>query len=380
MLLAAVAVIAGAGLSVIVKRLVDAERDETRSYEMIGRLQEFRATSRSAVSNLRAFILTGSNQDSAAMEADLQSARAALDHYNEFLPENSDSATLLRDLGRLSSSATRVASLRHQFGAPTLAQDREVNEAIVGLESDLDQALSTRTRALETRRIQRQEEYLLTEISFAGTMLFGSLALAAAGLGLKREAAKRMLAEAQHQSIRHELTTAQALLQLHEKKDPVTGVLNREAFEEILAVEHRKSVESKAPFTLVIFELDQIRPIVQSRGREIADMVLAQAASIAKDCFRGGDVCCRYSESEFAIILPRTHLQNASIAAERARIAIESAEWPNCAVTASFGVAQANHQRDLLDLVSRAEQAVDYARRTGRNRVTAIKAHLPLAA
>lgn len=384
---AAFGLVSGVGLIVGVKRIFDSDKFERHNFDVVGRLEETRSSFRSAVSDMRAYILAADPQHQQAYLADCELTHSQLDQYTDLLgdgPEASaESSKLNSDLNSLTSAMNTAMSGRVDYGGgvtPKLSEDPQLTSLIGRMETDLGSQLSQHNNQLDVHRDLRQDDFLLTEIAFVCTMLFGSLTLALAAIGVRTEIARREAAEAKHASAKQDLLTAQAMLELSDQKDPETGLMNREAFEQILEQEYAIAFKSRSVLSIVIMDIDQFAQIREVKGPETCEIVLRQAAALIKDCFRGGDVACRYSETEFVIILPRTPLQNATIAAERARANVEKAEWPHCNITASFGAAQADFLRDHKELMSRAEQAVDYARRTGRNRVTAIRAYLPLSA
>ena len=382
-LCAAITVVAGCSLVVGARRIVNAERTERHNYEAIGRLEEARASMRSAVSNMRAFMLTADSVHQQACMSDVDDAREDVNQFSEIVDQFS-SATKLQTL--MSTSSSRMADLMNQRaeGGPTLAaklaDDPQLAESLGDVENGIAGLLTSQSNLIDVRREKRQDDFLLTEIAFLVTIISGFLSLILAAVSLKKESWKRRVAEAQHASAKQDLLTIQSMLDLSDQKDELSGLLNREAFKNILNQEYEKNRKNGLAISVLIVHLDQLLQVRETLGAAAADEVLRKAAGLLKDCFRGGDVLCRYGDTEFAVILPRTNLQNATIAAERARGLLEQTDWSGCNITGSFGVAQADFLKDRNELVSRAEQAVDYARRTGRNRVTAIRAYLPLSA
>jgi len=83
------------------------------------------------------------------------------------------------------------------------------------------------------------------------------------------------------------------------------------------------------------------------------------------------DVPCRYGGEEFAIILSATRIQEARVAAERFRKAIESSittfDGKRLSITSSIGVAQVNPGDDPILLIRRADDALYKSKEAGRN-------------
>ena len=101
--------------------------------------------------------------------------------------------------------------------------------------------------------------------------------------------------------------------------------------------------------------------------------MLAEVAALCKRCLREDDIVGRHGGEEFAVLLSHGGLMMAETAAERLRVAIETAiialpGGQRLSVTASFGCA-ANGKDGLEALVREADQALYAAKRLGRNRV-----------
>lgn len=380
---AALTVVAGSGMVFGARRIVASDRAERRSYEAVGRLEEARASLRSAVSEMRGYMLTAETTHQQVCLSDLDNVIEELNQFSEVSGRIQAVESIRRSVAETQSAMSAAMAARSDSGAVVaarLASDPILTNLIVRVENGIGEQLTSQSNQIGVHREKRQDDFLLSEIAFLGTMLFGTVAIVLAWLSLKREGQQRRIAETQHANAKQDLLTAQAMLEFSNQKDELSGLLNRDAFTQIFEQEFDKNRQSRLAISLVIVQLDQLSEIREVRGVDTYEEVVRQASSIIKESFRGGDVCCRYSDSEFAIVMPRTSLQSASVAAERARTLIEQAEWPDCNITASFGVAQADFLKNRAELVARAEQAVDYARRTGHNRVTAIRAYLPMSA
>lgn len=124
----------------------------------------------------------------------------------------------------------------------------------------------------------------------------------------------------------------------HSRRDSLTGLPNRRAFEERLPTELSRASRYDRPLALCLLDLDGFKGINDRLGHPAGDEVLRQVAAIlrrprlADDCFRiGGD--------EFAILMPETTLEEARIAGERTVDAIRDANLGDGALGASFGIA-----------------------------------------
>ncbi len=122
------------------------------------------------------------------------------------------------------------------------------------------------------------------------------------------------------------------------RSDALTGLLNRRAFEERLPVELARFSRSGRPLSLSLLDLDGFKRVNDRLGHPAGDEVLREVARIlgtsrvADDCFRiGGD--------EFAILMPGTTEEEATIAIERIADAVHSANLGDGEIGISFGLA-----------------------------------------
>ncbi len=181
----------------------------------------------------------------------------------------------------------------------------------------------------------------------------------------------------QHVAIRMGEINALTALRLHANTDPLTGVHNRRFFHDVLNRESERSKRHNQPLSLIILDIDHFKVINDTFGHLAGDQVLREIGRIIRENIRTIDTVCRYGGEEFAVILPQTELEAASLIAERLRTSI--AEFPFSTgkenplmVTASLGVA-CWHGSDYLnkqgtELVQAADRALYAAKDTGRNR------------
>jgi diguanylate cyclase (GGDEF)-like protein len=83
-------------------------------------------------------------------------------------------------------------------------------------------------------------------------------------------------------------------------------------------------------------------------------------------------MAARFSEDEFAIILPQAAVEGAMIVADRLRKRIEETSVPGYgAITASFGVATfPAHASSRETIIEAADRALEMSKNSGRNCVS----------
>jgi diguanylate cyclase (GGDEF)-like protein/PAS domain S-box-containing protein len=178
-----------------------------------------------------------------------------------------------------------------------------------------------------------------------------------------------------HQAAREKedasLVEANSKLEAIATEDALTGVKNRRAFDNHIDAEFRRAHHHRTPLSLLLLDVDKFKLYNDSFGHPAGDIVLKKVGRILKQSVRDGVFVARYGGEEFVVLLSDTSAADALTAAERLRANIESATWPQRAVTASFGAAT-SHQAMLspAHLIAAADAALYRSKASGRNRVT----------
>jgi diguanylate cyclase (GGDEF)-like protein len=153
--------------------------------------------------------------------------------------------------------------------------------------------------------------------------------------------------------------------------DELTGLFNRRHFEERLKEEIGRHSRYGNVFSLLLLDLDNFKTYNDIYGHPAGDILLTQIGKIIKGSVRSADQAFRYGGDEFAVILPEAAMDDAHVVAERVRAQIaKEMEDKESAVTCSIGVAI--YPADGMisgELVTVADTALYYAKRTGGNRV-----------
>ena len=163
-----------------------------------------------------------------------------------------------------------------------------------------------------------------------------------------------------------------------------TGLANRRAFAAAFAVAERQ--RDGRPLALVVLDIDRFKQINDRFGHAGGDAVLKMLAAVCRSAAGPGGTVGRLGGEEFGILLPAATLAEATLVAERLRIALAAracppvgpagaAEIPSEPIrfTASFGVAEATADAaaGLDELLAVADRRLYRAKETGRDRVVA---------
>jgi diguanylate cyclase (GGDEF)-like protein len=173
-------------------------------------------------------------------------------------------------------------------------------------------------------------------------------------------------------ALNDELRLADVSLRSAVLTDSLTGLANRRAVEERLRALTGLAKLGMGPLSMVLTDLDGFAEVNDHSGYAAGDRLLQAFAGLLHESCRGGDTIARFEGEAFLMLLPGTRLDAAWNVAERVRrrtVAVGivlGADAPR--LTASFGVVEHRPADAWRDLLTRAETALDRAKRAGRNR------------
>lgn len=156
--------------------------------------------------------------------------------------------------------------------------------------------------------------------------------------------------------------------------DRLTGLANRRRLDEFVEALVTLYPEERAPFSLVISDVDNFKHYNDTHGHQMGDVVLARISGILKNRVRRGDLAARFGGEEFVVILPKCGSENAMRIAEQLRVAVEEEDIPYQDqqplgnLTATFGVATFPEDADDVEtLLKKADDCLYKGKESGRN-------------
>ncbi len=155
--------------------------------------------------------------------------------------------------------------------------------------------------------------------------------------------------------------------------DGLTGLFNHRTFQEKLDRELASAVRYGHSVSLLMMDIDHFKSFNDRFGHPVGDFVLKSIAGVISEDLRSIDIAARYGGEEFALILPQTDIEGALATAERIRKGVEKRTFHfedlSLNVTLSIGVASyPAHALTKDELIDRADRALYFAKRSGRNR------------
>jgi diguanylate cyclase (GGDEF)-like protein len=162
--------------------------------------------------------------------------------------------------------------------------------------------------------------------------------------------------------------------QLHELslRDALTGVANRRALDELLG----DLCARRERFAVIIVDVDAFKAFNDTYGHQVGDDCLRRISAMLRASLRfASDRVARMGGEEFAVVLPRTSLEDARTIAERMRRSVFDLQIPHTGsppdrmVSISAGVGASAGSASPADVIADADKALYRAKMSGRNRV-----------
>lgn len=154
--------------------------------------------------------------------------------------------------------------------------------------------------------------------------------------------------------------------------DPLTGLPNREAYNERISNEYQRWLRYRHPLTVAICDLDHFKKINDNFGHQAGDRVLRFISRSISKRLREIDFFGRIGGEEFVFIMPDTTRDQAFVVLEKIRSSIAATEFnyknEPMPITLSIGITQLIEGDRTETAMGRADVALYQAKNAGRNR------------
>lgn len=162
------------------------------------------------------------------------------------------------------------------------------------------------------------------------------------------------------------------------RRDGLTGIFNRQYFQERLDIEYQNAKQNNYSLSLAIFDIDFFKKFNDTYGHLFGDKVLISVVKAVKATLRKNDIIARFGGEEFIILFPRTNLNEACDKVETLKKLISqyvvNDNLVSVSVTASFGVSSFDEcVMSESELLRTADDALYEAKAAGRNCVRSAK-------
>jgi diguanylate cyclase (GGDEF)-like protein len=169
--------------------------------------------------------------------------------------------------------------------------------------------------------------------------------------------------------------------------DPLTGLYNRRHLAEQASRVWRQARRDGTRVAAMVLDLDHFKKVNDAHGHSAGDAVLQTVARALAATVRPADVLARTGGEELVVVGMVSDSDEAARLAERLRAAVAGSRTADGhRVTASIGVALLrpvdgeDAAASLWRLIDRADAAMYEAKRSGRDRVAAVRVPRPRSA
>jgi len=154
--------------------------------------------------------------------------------------------------------------------------------------------------------------------------------------------------------------------------DVLTDLPNRALFSDRLQQEIALAKRNKTRMALMFLDLDKFKPVNDTLGHAVGDLMLKEVAKRLLSCVRGSDTVARMGGDEFVVLLPTIETeQDAMLVADKILHALGQPfelAGQSAHISASIGlVVYPEHGSDERALTKNADIAMYYAKGRGRN-------------
>lgn len=162
-------------------------------------------------------------------------------------------------------------------------------------------------------------------------------------------------------------------------RDPLTGMLNRTAFESAIV---RIASGGQQPVALLMLDIDDFRLINTTHGHLAGDLVLKTVVERLRQSLRTNDLLSRFGGDEFLLLCPGVGPRVALTIATRVleRVAADPIIYEDTPIRATVSIgaacAQSRALATLSYLVKRTDAALRRAKLNGKNRVVTVRVNV----
>ncbi|MDR3578675.1 MAG: HDOD domain-containing protein [Oryzomonas sp.] len=174
-----------------------------------------------------------------------------------------------------------------------------------------------------------------------------------------------------------ELNRANTRLREIASKDGLTEILNYRSFQEAMDREIIRSKRYGKEFSLISFDVDNLKAINTDYGHPAGDLVLVEICRAVGKIIRASDIFARCGGDEFSIIMPETDADRVLIAAAHLKSCVESldiqADDEIIKAQISIGVSSYHPAVQTMDkkrLILMADKALLRSKNSGKNQIS----------
>jgi len=155
--------------------------------------------------------------------------------------------------------------------------------------------------------------------------------------------------------------------------DPLTGLPNRRGFDEALNSVFEKFKIDDLNYTMLVFDIDNFKPINDTYGHIFGDRVICLISDYANEVIGKRGMLARWGGDEFAGILYSTLEEGKEIAADIMNKITNAPEFNKYNITISLGLTHMENLDTPNSLMVRADKALYQAKSKGKHQIYIIE-------
>lgn len=148
--------------------------------------------------------------------------------------------------------------------------------------------------------------------------------------------------------------------------DGLTGIYNRQHFNQLLTKEMSRCNRKEQPLSLMMIDIDRFKQFNDQYGHKTGDDVLVKVVETIKQSIREYDEVGRFGGDEFMVFLPETTSTQAKTIGKRIVENLKSDPFTinheTVDIFLSIGIAQVDHGNDFEDVLNKADKAMYQAK------------------
>jgi len=157
------------------------------------------------------------------------------------------------------------------------------------------------------------------------------------------------------------------------QKDGLTGIYNRQYFEQLANVEFSKARRFKTDLCITMIDINSFKKINDTHGHNAGDLVLKEVAKIIRDNIRELDIFGRFGGDEFILLMSNTTQAEAATIIARLKQIIETMEIAYndklIRLSASMGLYQMEAEEALERVIIEADKKMYEEKRSRQDGV-----------
>lgn len=163
----------------------------------------------------------------------------------------------------------------------------------------------------------------------------------------------------------YEMTLEQQNMLRHKaERDALTGLLNRQAFEQL----KQQLSESKEHLAFLLIDVDVFKSINDNYGHDIGDQALIKVANLLEENFRRGDYVMRIGGDEFAVLMGKMDPGHKETISEKIDLINDilqhpQGDFPKYSVSVGVAFSTGGFHEELF---RQTDQALYYTKENGR--------------